>query len=146
MRAIESTDPSGIRSRFSHRHVIKWKKALSTRILRLCLVSWKIVRALRGKTEVEKPADRLSGQPLLIYNYSVCMENQLSSSGAFSQESRHCRFFRRCRVFCDAGIPNLEILVLGSSSCLCSTTLIGQRKGYEEKCISNSEEVNKYAK
>ena len=54
------------------------------------------------------------------------MENQLSLSGIDSQNLHHCRFFRRSRMICETGILNLKILEIGSSSCLCSTTLIGQ--------------------
>ena len=46
----------------------------------------------------------------IIKNCSMLMENQLSSSGIFSQNFRHWEFFRRFRVICEAGILNLRIL------------------------------------
>ena len=56
------------------------------------------------------------------------MENQLSSSGIFSQELHHCRFFRRSRVICEKGILNLKILEIGLSFYLLSAPMIGQEK------------------
>ena len=39
---------------------------------------------------------------------------------------RHCRFFRRSRLIYKSGTLNLRNSQTGSSSCQCSTTLIGQ--------------------
>ena len=74
------------------------------------------------------------------------MENQLSSSGIFSQDFRHLEFFRRFRAICEAGILNLRILGVEWSPCPCSTTPIGAREAVKNKCFSNSVEVRDYAK
>ena len=66
--------------------------------------------------------------PLLINNYWVSMENQLSSSGIFSQKLHHYRFFRRSRVICENGILNLKMLEIGLSLYLFSAPLTGQEK------------------
>ena len=41
---------------------------------------------------------------------------------------RHCRFFKRSRMICESGTLNLKNSQPGSSSCQCSTTLMGERK------------------
>ena len=56
------------------------------------------------------------------------MEKQLNSSGISSQDLRHCRFFKRSRMFYKSGTLNLRNSQAGSSSCQCSTILIGQAK------------------
>ena len=63
--------------------------------------------------------------PFLVENCWESMEKQLNSTGIFSQDSRHCRFFRKSQMICKNGRKNSQI---GSSSCQCSTTLTGQRK------------------
>ena len=47
--------------------------------------------------------------------------------------------FRKSRKICDNGTSNLKNSQIGSSSCQCSTTSIGQKKGNDGICISNSE-------
>ena len=64
-------------------------------------------------------------------------ENQLNSSGIFSQDFRHCRFFRKSRKFCKNGTLNLKNSQIGSSSCPCSTTSIGQEKATKEFVFQN---------
>ena len=54
------------------------------------------------------------------------MEKQLNSSGIFSQDFRHCRFFKRSTMICENETSNLKSSRTGSSSCQCSTTSIGQ--------------------
>ena len=56
------------------------------------------------------------------------MEKKLNSSGIFSQDFRHCRFFRKSRMIYENGTLNLRNSQPGSSSCQCSTTSIGQEK------------------
>ena len=64
--------------------------------------------------------------PLLVVNYWESMEKQLNSSGISYQDLRHCRFFRRSRMFCESGTLNLRNSQTESSLCQCST--IGQGK------------------
>ena len=66
--------------------------------------------------------------PLLMENLRESMEKQLNSSGISFQDLRHCRFFRRSRMICRSGTLNVRNSQIGSSSCQCSTTLIGQEK------------------
>ena len=44
------------------------------------------------------------------------------------QDLRHCKFFRKSRMICKNETLNLRSLQTGSSSCQCSTILIGQEK------------------
>ena len=67
----------------------------------------------------------------VIKNCWGSMENQLNSSGIISQDLRHCRFFRRSRMIRSSGKLNLKNSQIGSSSCQCSTTSIGQKKRKE---------------
>ena len=60
-----------------------------------------------------------------------------------SQDLHRCRFFKRFRIIRKSGTLNFRSLQTGSSSCQCSTTLVGQEK---EICISNSEKVKGHAK
>ena len=70
-----------------------------------------------------------------IFNYPILYriageltENQLRSSGIFSQDLRHCRFSQRSEVVCKDGKLNQKNLEIVSSSCPCSTTSTGQRR------------------
>ena len=56
------------------------------------------------------------------------MDKQLNASETFSQDFRHCRFFRKSRMICENGTLNLRNSQTGSSSCQCSTTSIGHGK------------------
>ena len=66
--------------------------------------------------------------PILTINCWESMEKQLSSSGTFSQDLRHCRFFRKPMMICENGTSNLRNSRTGSSSCQCSTISIGKEK------------------
>ena len=50
------------------------------------------------------------------------------------------------RIICKSGTLNLRNVQTGSSSCQCSTTLIGQEKKMMEICRSNSAKDKEYAK
>ena len=56
------------------------------------------------------------------------MENQLTSSGIFSQDLRHWKFSKGSKVICKDAILKQKILEIVLSSCPCSTTSIGQCK------------------
>ena len=66
--------------------------------------------------------------PLLMKNYRESMEKQWNSSGISSQDLRRCRFFRRSRMINKSGTRNLRNSHIGSSSCQCSTILVGQEE------------------
>ena len=110
---MDSASHPGTRSVLSHDQVIQWTRAKKVREIQLQdgKVKWKNFKCL-----------------LLTKNCWELMENQLNSSGIFSQDSGHCRFFRKSRMICESGKLNLKNLQTGSSSCQCSTTSIGQEK------------------
>ena len=87
-------------------------------------------RCMKTKMQVKdgKVKWKNSKCPLLTKNCWESMENQLNSSGIFSKDFRHCRFFRKSRMICESGTWNLRDSQTGSSSCQCSTTSIGQEK------------------
>ena len=64
----------------------------------------------------------------------------------FSQNFRHCRFFKRSRVICESGTLNLKrsqdrIIFMSMFNGIDWT-----QKGNDGICISNSEEVKEYAR
>ena len=69
---------------------------------------------------------------------------QFEFHGHFSQDIQHWRFSKRFRTKWQLLKQVQNNLKIGSSSCLCSTTLTGQRKGYSTECSSNSEKVQNY--
>ena len=73
------------------------------------------------------------------------MEKQLNSSGIFSQDLRHCRFFKRSRMICGNGTSKLKNSQTGSFLCQCSTTSSGQRKETME-FVFRIQKVKEYAK
>ena len=70
----------------------------------------------------------------------------IESEWIFSQNFRHCRFFKRSRTICESGTLNLKRSQTGSSSCQCSTASIGHRKETMVFVFSNSGEVKEYAR
>ena len=86
---------------------------------------------LQKRTEDGKPEWQTFNCPLLSKNHSESMENQLSSSGIFSKDVHHCRFFWWSRRICKSGTLNLKNLEIEFSSCQCSTTLNGQENETE---------------
>ena len=66
--------------------------------------AWGSCQILQKQTEDGKAKWQISNCPLLPKNSWESMENQLSSSGIFSQDLRHCRFFRGSRMMCTNGI------------------------------------------
>ena len=78
---------------------------------------------------------------LLTKNYQDSVEKQLKSSGIFSQDFRHCWFFKRFNRYWKERASNLKSWRTGSSSCHCSTASIGQRTQMMRFCFSNAEIV-----
>ena len=143
VRTIERTSPSWTRSVLSHDQLIQWTKA------KVCVYSDSALclgKMWAQKDAIEKVKWKNSKCPLLMGNCWKSMDKQLNPSGIFSLDLLHCRFFRKSRMTCKNGTLNLKNSKIGSSSCQCSTILIGQRKGNDEICISNSEKVKTYAK
>ena len=73
------------------------------------------------------------------------MEKPLNSSETCSKDLHHCRFFRRSRMICENGTPNLKNTQAGSFSCQCSTTSIGQEKETME-FVFRIQKIKEYAK
>ena len=71
---------------------------------------------------------KISDSPTNTENYQGSMENQLSSSGIFSQDTQHCRFSKRSKKNLTLVKQVQNNLKIESSSCQRSTILIGQRK------------------
>ena len=133
VRAIESPSLSWTRSVLSHDHVIQWTKAKLRVYSDSVLCLGKMYENKDASERCEGPVEEFKLSP----SHKECwesMENQLNSSGIFSKDFRHCRFFRKSRMICESGSWNLRDSQTGSSSCQCSTTSIGQGI-----CTSNSE-------
>ena len=127
VKTIESTFPSWTRSTLSHDQLTQWTSK-STWLLRFCpMLGWRC-RFTKKQFQDGKVIWKNSKCPLLVENYSELMEKQLNSSGISSQVVRHCRFFKKSRMICRKGRVILNNSQIGSSSCQCSTILIGQEK------------------
>ena len=83
-------------------------KDIESRILRLCLVSVKIVRTLTDRNG--KISWQIFSQSSLVKNNSILMDIQLSWNGKFSQDKNHRRFCRRSRKIYEIEILSLKIL------------------------------------
>ena len=110
-------------------------KCRSTCPLRLRTVPGKDERKQRCNYKMWRSSGRIQNVP-----FRELLEKQLNSSGIFSQDSRHCRFFRRSRVTCENRTSGLKYSQVGSSSCQ------WLEKGNDGIWISNSEKVKEYAK
>ena len=71
------------------------------------------------------------------------MENQLNSSGNFSQHSPNCRFFTPSNATWRGPTSNRKNSVIESSLCPCSTTTY--KKGNEDSCTLTSTKVREHA-
>ena len=91
VNTIDSAFPSWTRSVLSHDQVIQWTKAkvrvYSDSVLCLGKMNGRRDAITRWEGQVEEFKMSPSYKELL-----ESMENQLNSSGIFSQDSRHCRF------------------------------------------------------
>ena len=126
---IESASLSWMRSTLSHDQVIQWTKAEvrvhSDSVLCLAKMSF-------HKEAINYKMERSSGR-----NFNVRFLWRITGSRRrsnwirveyFLQDLRHCRFFKRSRMIYKSGTLNLRNSQIGSSSCQCSTILIGQEK------------------
>ena len=102
--AIESASPSWTRSVFSQDQVIQWTKEK----VRVYSDS---VLCLEKMNDSKYAITRWEGQ--------VGEFKKLNSSGTFSLNFRHCRFFRKSRTICENGTSNLRNSQTASSSCQC---------------------------
>ena len=66
---------------------------------------------------------KISKCRLLTKNCWESMEKQLNSSGIFSLDFHHCRFFESSRKFCEDETSNLKNSQTGSYLCQCSTEI-----------------------
>ena len=77
--------------------------------------------------------------PFLIENCWEPMEKQLNSSVIFSQDFRHCRFFRRSTMICEKETLTDRIIFMSMFNDIDWTNMDGI-------CVPNSENVKDYAK
>ena len=96
----------------------------STRPLRFPSYAW---RKCQKRIEDGKIKNKINN-PILTENYKELLENRLSSSGIFSQDSRHWKFSKRSRKTCKLETLSPKSLKIESSSCQCSMTSNGQRE------------------
>ena len=145
VHTIESTSPSSTRSTLSHDQVIQWTEA-KVRVHSdsvLCLVKMRAHKDATTRCEGQVEESKMSAS----YRELLGIDGEaIESEWNISQDLRHCRSFGSSRVICENGTSNLKSSQIGSSSCQCSTILIGQRKGNDEICMSNAEKVKTYAK
>ena len=107
VNTIDSAFPSWTRSVLSRDQVIQWTQAkvLVYSDSVLCLVKGMIakVQLKDGKVKWEN-----SKCLLLMKNCLESMEKQLNSSGIFSEDLRHRRFFKKSRMIHKSGTLNLR--------------------------------------
>ena len=103
----------------------------STRLLRFLFMLGEDAGAVRSESIDGKIKLKKFNSPILTES----VENRLSSSGMFSQDSFHWRFSRRSENTCKIETLNLKILMIGSSACQCSMTSIGQREAFQKDVL-----------
>ena len=128
VKPLESSSRSWTRSVLSHDQAIKWAKA-KVRVYSdpvLCV----------GQTSESKEARaRWEGQVEELKMYPSYKElagidgEAIEFEWIFPQYFRHCRSFKRSTKIWKERTLNLKSSRTGSSSCQCSTTLIGQKEG-----------------
>ena len=80
-----------------------------------------------------------------LHRYKNCKQKEIQS-GKTSQDSPHCSFSPRSRTWWLKWSVNLSDSQDESSSCLCTTTLYGEKRRNEELCIANSENRSRTCK
>ena len=124
MNTIESASLSWTRSVLSHEQVIQWTKAKVRVDSDSVLCLEKMNDSKDAITRWEGQVEEFKMSPS-TKNCWESMGNQLNSSGTFSQDFHHCRFFKKFQD--DLGERNIEPETR-SSSCQCSMTSVGQEK------------------
>ena len=125
MHTIESTSPSWSKSTLSQ--VIQWTEAkvrvYSDSVLHL-------VKMCDNRDAITRWAGPVKEFKMWAsYKELLGIDGEpIDSSAIFSQDFRHCRFFRKSRVICDNDTLNLKNSQTRSSACHCRTTSIGQEK------------------
>ena len=89
--------------------MIKWTKA-KVRVTRIPFCACGRCRILQKQIEDRKAKWQHFECLLLVDNYWELVENQLNSSGIFSKDVPHCRFFRKSRLICKIKTLNLKKL------------------------------------
>ena len=114
-----------------------------TYLLRFCLVLGQDQGSERSESKKGTVKWQNFAWKTYLENCREWMENQLNSSGIFSQDFHHCGFFRKSKGIWRNETSKRKSSVIGSSSCLCSTTSNGLK--WNEEICSNSEKVKAYA-
>ena len=123
--------------------MIKWSSGQKQKYMftQTLFYVWRCCQILQKQTEDGKAKWQTFKYPLLTKNCWESMENQLSSSGIFSQDLHHCRFFQIFQN--DLQERNIEPENFGERFI---NDIEWTRKRNEENCILNSEKVKTYAK
>ena len=129
VRVIDSSDPSRVKPQISHPQAIKWTKAevhvYADSVLCLAKNRW----TSRSDRKMDRAAEGSSFNCFYSRFFLESMERPLSSSGnIFSQDLLHWNCFERFRRIYSTETLILRNLKTDSTSCLCSTTLIGTKE------------------
>ena len=138
VKAIDCRSLCWARSTLAHDQVVRWSTA-KVRVYsdsELCLGKMSSGEEAKARWssqvkefQVYSPVEEFPG----IDGVAIEFEWNIS----LSQDSQHCRFFKRSRMICKSGTSNRNNSLTESSSCQCSTTSIGQKRNDEETCTSN---------
>ena len=135
MTPLEVHFPSWTRSVLFHDQAIKWTKAKE----RVYSDSVLCVKQLNERKAIAKWEGQV--EELKMYPY---YKDLLGIDGAaIAFKLNIFQGFPSLQIFQDLKKernPNLKSSRPGSSSCQCSTTLIGRKKGKDDICISNVEQ------
>ena len=71
--------------------------------------AWERRRTAKMQLQDVKVKWKNSTCPVLTKNSWETMENLFNSSGIFSQDFRHCRFFSKSWMICESGTLNLRL-------------------------------------
>ena len=138
VHTIHRSSPSWTRSVLSHDQVIQWTKAKSTCRLCFCTVLEQNEWQQRCNYKMVMSSGRIQNVSFFTKNCWESMEKQLNSSGIFSQDFCHCRFFRKIQdVLRERNIKPEEFTVWIIFMSMFND-IDWTRKGNDGICISNS--------
>ena len=93
---------------------------------------WERCRSIQKPMNGGKITLNISNIPTNTKLYLESLENQLRSSGIVSHDTEHCRFSRRFKTTWQLVKQVQKNLKTESSSCLCSTTSIIEKRNSEK--------------
>ena len=115
-------------------YIVSWSsdqvdRSKSTCSLRFRCELGKNFRSFRSKSKMRRPNGRISIEYFLLRITGNRWRNNFVRVKYFSQDSPHCRFFKRSRMICKNARWNQKNSKIELSSCQWSRTLNGQEKG-----------------